>query len=246
AGATPERISDHWQAPVRTLTPTTYVSAGIFNLNAELCLGVLTTVVDTFSQDTPVNRTLMFIYQRRRWWVYSMNWNGVVSPTSYGPMISAPTAGLYGLSGQTAFVWGLLSGPGTNSLLQTFAGPATSAWVMRTKLWDGAAAFREKQGINVSMGGVWTSGFRTVSFTLDTENGVSTVQTLPVPPNAGSGYFLSVFRGLEGTTSGFTFPTIYGSQFIGITFTCPAGPPNTPFTIESIAMRGKQERNILA
>ena len=247
-GASPERISDRWQAVVRTIAQTSLVSAATFNLNNELCLGVLVTMTDTFSQVGPQQRVLVFIYQRRRWWVYSPSYFNAQSPTSYGPVVGIPNNGLTNLLNPppAMFLWGMQNSPNVCMLLQAFIAGATP-WVIRTKLWDGASAFREKQPINVALGVVYQSlaiGLPTFSFTVDTEHGASTSVALPGPGVNVPGYFLSVFKGLAETTTATPFG-VYGSQFIGLTFNGTPGNANNMLIVESVAMRGKQERNIL-
>lgn len=237
SGATPERVSDRWQAVVRTINFADVSSAGVFNLNNELCLGVTVKFVDSFAAEgTPVTRTCTFMLQRHRWWVHSTPYQ-----LNCGPVAAVPTGvtlpGLYLWVDQGGSI-GLarLFGTQAQGRRRTLIG--VSPWLLRTKLWDGAAAFREKQSINLSFAAIWTDPWASpgVSFTVDSELYNSPPVDLPDITHAGGyNYALQVYRGAGASQA-------WGSQFIGLTF---KGDGSNVNVVEGVAMRGKQERNML-
>jgi hypothetical protein len=226
AGATPERISDRWQAVVRTIDFKNVLSAGVFDLNNELCLGVMTQFVDKFSTESqPVTRTCAFIFQRHRWWLHSNSY-------LLGSMAAVPT----GIATAGLYAWVMQNGG--IGLVRLFGGTALVPWLMRTKLWDGAAAFREKQSINISLAAIWTDPLAPpgVQFEVDSELYNSPMVDLPpITHPGGYNYALQVYRGHGASQA-------WGSQFIGLTF---AGDGMNVKVIEGLALRGKQERNML-
>jgi hypothetical protein len=227
AGATPERVSDRWQAVVRTLDFATLMSAGVFDLNNELCLGVTVQFLDKFSTEAaPRTRTCTFVFQRHRWWVHSTTYQ-----YSSGTMAAIPT----GVTTAGLYQWVTNGGI---ALLRIFGGQSFQPWLMRTKLWDGAAAFREKQSINVALAAIWTDPIipTGVTFEIDSELYNSPAVEFPVITHPGGyNYALQVFRGAGASQA-------WGSQFIGLTF---VGDGTNVNVLEGLALRGKQERNML-
>lgn len=259
AGATPERISERIQGAMRVADLTGYRnSAGLANINQELCLLLQVKLVgDTFSIPPgpgQYNRTVQFIYQRHRWWVYSTTFGNNLAQ---GPISGLPNfTGSFGAytivqSGGAGHL-ALLNLPNGSTGGASTSTPYNVGWQLRTKLWDGGRAFTEKQGINVGFSAQWYNGgpitATGVSFTIDTEFGSSSLLTLPnlsatffggsggSPPFGFPGaYALDVYRGAGAAQN-------WGSQFIGLSF---SGDGTVQNIIECIAMRGKQERNML-
>ncbi|MBA0084789.1 MAG: hypothetical protein HRJ53_07330, partial [Acidobacteria bacterium Pan2503] len=256
AGATPERISDRIQAVLRSanwpVAGVPWPSACVFTLNQELCLGLMIPILDTFSGQQP-SRSIVLIYQRHRWWVYKPYVQNAGSGQWLvpGPMAGATVAIQGGGSPSLGASWvGCWYVTATVAAFTTFFSAAPNApWVIRTKLWDGTKAFSEKQAVNVALGGVWTSPLSVatnVTFTVDSELQVSAPQTLPplTTKEVGAyGYALDVLYGVMAANQS------YGSQFIGLTFNGSQnvlGPTLAyPSPVSLLAMRGKQERNML-
>jgi hypothetical protein len=257
AGATPERISDRIQAVIRAagwpIAGVPWPSACVFQLNQELCLGLMVPIADSFSGQQP-SRSVVLIYQRHRWWVYKPYVPDAAGGNQWnipGPMAGATIAIQGGAAPSVGTSWvGCWYFNATVAAFTTFFLSAPNApWVIRTKLWDGAKAFSEKQGINVALGGVWSSPLSAstnVTFTVDSELQVSAPQTLPPLTALEVGaynYALDVLKGVMAANQG------YGSQFIGLTFNGSQnvlGPTRAyPSPVSIIAMRGKQERNML-
>lgn len=237
AGATPERISDRWQAVIRTVDFTRVTSAGTFPLNNELCLGVTMQFTDSFSTDgTPVIRNCTFVFQRRRWWVQATPYEAAC-----GPMASVPTGiaypGLYLWFNQGGAI-GLARLFGAQAQGHRIPGQNMLPWLIRTKLWDGAATFREKQSINLALAAIWSDPQAApgVTFTVDSEIYDSPQVDLPSIENAGGyNYALQVYRGAGAAQA-------WGSQFIGLSFYGNGANVNV---VSGLALRGKQERNML-
>ena len=251
AGATPERLSERIQGCLRAgfnfgggSPQSVRPSCGIANLNSELCLVLQFNLADTFSHpSTQTNRVLVFVYQRHRWWVASDQFGDAnLASTPVGPLSGTPPfAGNFG-------VWRLQS-PGTLptcNATSLFTG--NKHWQLRTKLWDGGKAFSEKQGINVAISGVWVTPGPAqstgVTFTVDSEL-QNTAPALSVPniPTLYTGqynYALQVIQGVMANAQA------YGGQYIGMTFfgALVLGTQQVS-VLECIAMRGKQERNML-
>lgn len=263
AGATPERISDHIQAVIRNtdmIGGHVRCSVALANINAELCLLLqLAVIPDTFSYTTafgPNNRSIIFIYQRKRWWCYSTTFGNNLQQ---GPITGTPnfasTWGAYSIVPTSSGHWATLALPNgtTGGATTSPLLPFNPNWQLRTKLWDGGAAFREKQAMNVGFQAKWYNGGPIVSpgvnFTIDSEFGSSAAFALPnlgaiffsgiapaTPFGFPGAYALDVYRGAGALQQQ------YGSQFIGLTFYGDAVNLNI---IEGIALRGKQERNML-
>lgn len=247
AGATPERISERIQACVRGIPliagggSAVRPSCGLDNLNNELCLVFQVTIADTFSHPTTQgNRVLVFIYQRRRWWVASDQFGNTLT-SNIGPLSgTAPFGGNFG-------AWRLQanSGQPTWNASPLFSG--NPIWQLRTKLWDGGRAFSEKEAINVAVGGVWnTPGpaqTTNVTVTIDSELFNSNAITVPNIPTVQVGQYKYALQVIETTMAQ---QQALGSQYIGLTFfgAFPGGNQQMK-VLEVIALRGKQERNML-
>jgi hypothetical protein len=247
AGATPERISERIQAVLRASDLLGFhvrPSSALANINSELCLLLqLAVIPDSFSQAAS-NRSIIFIYQRHRWWCLS---NTFGNNLAQGPISGTPNfTGSFGAWTvvTTSFGnWAALSLPHGQS--------APGPWQLRTKLWDGGASFREKQVLNVSMQAVWTTpGPITatgVAFTVDSE--LQTSSSIPIPniPTlfVGAPRSTGINNGLyalQVVKSVMAQAQAWGSQFIGLTF---IGDGTQVNVIEGLAMRGKQENNKL-
>lgn len=255
AGATPERLSERIQGCIRVADLTgsggagLRPSCGLATVNDELCLMLQVSLVpDCFSQGPLLNnRVVIFMYQRHRWWVHTTYFG---NQNNVGPITGSPVFQNYGSFGlvptgiSTWQLQRLLTPPGVSS---SPIGP----WQLRTKLWDGAAAFREKQGLNAAIQCVWVSPgplqATGVTFTVDSELKTSASITVPPVPTLFVGnqqstgtnngnYALQVVKGFGGATQA------WGSQYIGLTF---IGDGTQVNVIEGLALRGKQENNKL-
>jgi hypothetical protein len=266
AGATPDRISDRVQNVFRNpdwpaLGPP-WPSAGVFTINGELCLGVMMQILDNFQGFAPTSaggqaRFVIMVYQRHRWWVYkpyiSNASGGYLAGAIQGPMSGNTLQQSNNFTG----VWYIDSG-GHAAFGVLFSTAPGMPWILRTKLWDGAAAMREKQGINVALGAIWQYHTNTlttnVTFTVDSELQVSTAQAMPGFNQFTAGaynYDLDVLYGVMAPNQAGGGPGVQGqgSQYIGLTFNGAAllGGATGAYltTLSLVAMRGKQERNML-
>lgn len=251
AGATPERISERIQGCIRAAfgidgpTSATRPSCGLVNLNRELCLVLQLSIADTFSHPTtqvPSGRIVVFVYQRHRWWIATDQFGNAPGLYNPGPLSGgAAFAGNFG-------VWrlenNLPGSPATWNLAQLFTG--VQSWQLRTKLWDGGRAFTEKQAVNIAIGGVWkTPGpaqATNVTVTVDSELQNSTAITIPNIPTAQVGQYNYALQVVE---SSMAQTQTLGSQYIGLTFFGAFVITQQMQVLEVIALRGKQERNML-
>jgi len=257
AGATPEKISEKIQGVVNTIT-STQSTPGVFSnpvyagnvlVQSELCAAWQFQFTDSFSSFTPTTRTILALFFRGKWFAVSLEslvLNGTVSIPARGlGFIGTPIAGI-----QTLYCF---SG---NQLYQAFQNTALSNWILRTKLWDAGAPFREKQAINAASAFI-LQGASTLGVTMfvDTEYGsspgvsevfsqlqwinqsgqaVNWVNQLAQPVTwviSPMGYYLFVHAVESG-----------GSQYVGLTLT---GTGNNVTRIDLLGLRGKQDRNIL-
>lgn len=217
AGATPEKISEKISGIITAIQPTALIYGAEVLIQSELCLVMLFTFFDTFTQ-SGTERTLMALFFRGRWWVASAPTLGSLQAAfSISPTAPGTIPGI-----ATLYVWA------ANAMYRAFnsSSPITT-WLLKTKLWDGGAPMREKQSINAALAAEWNGIAGNVSITVDTELGSSTAT--PVEDNP-LGYNLAVQAANEG-----------GSQYLGLTIT-----GSTDVTqVRAIALRGKTERDML-
>jgi hypothetical protein len=96
AGATPEKISEKISGIITQIQPTALVYGAQVLVQSELCLVMLFTFFDVFTE-AGVERTLMALFFRGRWWVASLNTLGPVqaifsiSPTAVGTVPGVAT-----------------------------------------------------------------------------------------------------------------------------------------------------------
>ena len=258
AGATPERISERIQACIRAgginisnpVSGLPRPSVAIDNENQELCLALQFVVNDSFSdRTTQAQRVLVFIYQRHRWWVASDFEGDKPGLNMIGPIAGlsnwANNIGAYRLQTPNAS----LPNWSTSNL---FTGD--KHWQLRTKLWDGGKNFSEKQAVNASISAQWNNpgpGNATgVTFQIDSElHNTSPVLGVPNIPTLFTGQYpyntITPFA-TQTLQSVMATAQAYGSQYIGLTFFGVNVFGATPlFVLEGIALRGKQERNML-
>lgn len=217
AGATPEKVSEKISGIITQIQPTALVYGAEVLIQSELCLVMLFTFFDTFTE-AGTERTLMALFFRGRWWVASQPTLGAVQATfSISPTAPGTIPGI-----ATLYVWA------DNSMFRAFNPTSpTATWLIKTKLWDGGAPMREKQSINAALGANWNGVPGDVSITVDTELGSSAA--IPVENNP-LGYNLAVQAANEG-----------GSQYLGLTLTGSTDISR----ILAIALRGKTERDFL-
>ncbi|MBA0084030.1 MAG: hypothetical protein HRJ53_03455, partial [Acidobacteria bacterium Pan2503] len=251
AGATPERISERIQGCVRAGVinspgPIVRPSCGLVNLNDELCLAFQVNIGDTFSHPTTqAQRILVFIYQRHRWWVTSDQFGDAPGVTAVGPLAGTPPLGtIFGafrLQANTLPTW---------HQTQLFSG--NKHWQLRTKLWDGGKNFSEKQGLNVAISCQWVLGLvgparaTGITFTVDSElQNTNAPVAIPNVPTLFIGQFPQQFA-TQIVSDLMATNQAYGSQYIGLTFFGALVSGSMPMAVlECVAMRGKQERNML-
>lgn len=220
AGATPEKISEKISGIITQIQPNALVYGAQVLIQSELCLVMMFTFADIFTQGG-VSRTLMALFFRGRWWVASLPALG-----SIGAVFSiAPTSVGLVPGVATLYAW-----VGTSMYRVFNAASALTTWLIKTKLWDGGTPLREKQAINAAFGASWAGASSSgVTITVDTELGSSAALAVPL---SGSpiGYQLDPQQMNEG-----------GSQYLGLTF---AGGFNVR-QILVMALRGKTERDFL-
>jgi hypothetical protein len=216
AGATPEKVSEKITNLVNAvqLTGAFCVNGAQVLVRGELCAAFSVSFNDTFTR-TGAIRSILVLYFRGRWWVYSM----IESLNIYGVVSTILTTGAVA----TGFAWA------GNALYQILAGNL-SLWLLKTKLWDGGAPTREKQSINAAIGGTWAGLSPTgVTINVDTELGTQIAVKTPVEVEP-AGYQFAVTAANEG-----------GSQYLGLTVRGSAGMTQ----INMLALRGKTERDML-
>jgi hypothetical protein len=224
AGATPERISDKISQIV-----TAYNGSGVFGFSVqvqgEICAAMQLNISDTFTQGGTV-RPLITAYFRGRWWVSSFTNINPGSPVT--AITSIPVNGVY-----TAYGWRLEAHP---QLYQLFGG-VLSAWLVKSKFWDGGTPTREKQAINVAVGGLWPNGGVAgggITVNVDTELGTAPANLIDAPTAGSTGYNFKVTIGNEG-----------GSQYLGLTVAGASGTSQSLTRLDMLALRGKTERDKL-
>jgi hypothetical protein len=234
AGATPEKISEKVSGLIQNIQPSISLGEVIprvygcqVQVQGELCVAMLFNLFDIFSTAPagPITRTVMALFFRGRWWVASMSLTGTSNQMQ--AMVSIPSAGT-----PTLFVWI------GNQIFQPFyaASVNNAPWLIRTKLYDGGAPMREKQGINAAFGANYLgqSANTGVQIQVDTEETAAIATTnLPGPPTGIPGpYFLGICPANAG-----------GTQYLGLTVSSPA--QNNLTQIRLLALRGKTERDKL-
>jgi len=227
SGSTPERISEKIGGLVKQivvggvngLANATAIGCQIMVYN-ELCLAFLISFNDIFTLSGNQRPIIAFFF-RGKWFVASMAvGNSTYNPVSLNSVVVAGVPTGYFFSGA--------------SLYQAINGTTNYAsWIVKTKLWDGGAKFREKQAINVALAGVFTGVSQaSVSVNIDTElNSIGQGQLV----NTAAGYALDV----ELVNNG-------GSQYLGVSLSGNSSTNNTGMSrISAIALRGKTERDFL-
>jgi hypothetical protein len=240
SGATPEKMSEKISAIVAAIVPGTPIYGLAVAVNAELCAAFMVTITDTFTVSAPgIQRTLLVLYFRNRWFVASFGGYNLSG------FISVPVLGV-----QTAYFWA------NSKLYEAFAG-SPSAWIVKTRLWDAGSALREKQAINAAIAcnfeGQATSG---VQIYIDTEQGSELANggDLGFPQLTWVNASGTPFTWINGAGQAFSWeatPVGYylaqtvvqegGSQYLGMTVTGQSDVSN----INLLALRGKQDRDML-
>lgn len=220
AGATPEKISEKISGIIQNTFGGSQIYGGAVLVQGELCAAMQFLVKDIFTQAGTI-RPLIVLFFRGRWWTYSF---------PYTPGAGFGTTAMSSISNGGVMTLYTYRSNGTST--QIFTAFSTlgvlSSWLLKTKLWDGGSPIHEKQAINAGLAGTWVGNPATgVTINVDTELSTAVAQTLTVP---AAGYQFEVTIGNEG-----------GSQYLGLTV---AG--STDMTqINMLALRGKQERDIL-
>jgi hypothetical protein len=162
SGATPEKVSDKLDNFVAAINFGAKVFGMQIAVNNILCAAFLVTFADTFTTKTPVNRNILAVLFRGKWWFTSQ----MVDGGQVGAVFSLPVDGLL-----TAFGW---VGP---SLYQLMSATNANNWLLKTKLWDAEAPILDKQGILAGIG-VVLGGAETPSFSLYVDTEKSSVLTV--------------------------------------------------------------------
>ena len=227
AGATPEKISEKISQLIAL--PNTGQAFGFtVQVQGEICAGMQVSFVDNFTQ-VNVQRPILLLYFRGKWWfaTYPNPTPGLITTA----ITSIPINGV-----SIAFGWRANVPSEGAQLYELFSLGSLSAWLVKTKFWDGGSPTREKQSINAAVGGQWPSGALAggnITVNVDTELGTSVANAISGPPV--DGYNFQVTIGNEG-----------GSQYLGLTVAGAAGVGASPLTLlEMLALRGKTERDMM-
>ncbi len=234
-GATPEKVSAKITSILTALQFTSVPNAvygATVTVAGELCAAFMFVFSDTVSTvvASGTNRAIVGLFFRKRWWFYAFSTTGITITAGPPVMVSVGSAS----SGSVLYLGGMTTL--TNySVFQAFKiGATLAAWVLRTKLWDAGAAFHEKQALNAALGAQFSGlGSSGITFAVDTESANGTATSLAV--SATSGYQLPVQAAQGGSKS--------GAQYLGITW---KGDGTDTTQLQILALRGKQDRNILA
>lgn len=225
SGATPERISDNISGLIRAAYSESTGPYGVAYgatafVKGELCAAMQLTILDSFNHNPAIQRSVVALYFRGKWWVYSM------APTiTRNAMVSVFNAGLPQL-----FLWGGAVGTQPNPYVCFGANTGLSTFTIKTKLWDGNAPLREKQTLNAAIGASWTGALTSgVSGTVDTELASFNVTQFPVI-GSPTGYQLAV-QYVNGGGSQYTGLTLSGSTDVS--------------QINLIALKSKTDRDML-
>jgi hypothetical protein len=218
SGSTPEKISEKISGIIAAAVGT-QVYGGTVLVAGELCAVVQLVINDDFAQTATVTRPLFVLFFRGRWWVYSFPFTaGFYTTASF-------TYAAAGIATLAAFrCTGALT-----AYYRCFSPAVALPWLLRTKLWDAGAPLHEKQSMNAAIAGQFQGINPTgVIINVDTETATTPTRPIDVPSD---GYALEVTLSTEG-----------GSQYLGLTVT-----GSTDMTqIDLLALRGKQDRNMLA
>jgi hypothetical protein len=229
-GAAPEKLSEK----ITNIVGANYLAqqnlvgnlvyGGVLNFRQELCACFGFTLNDTVSQPG-VKRSIIAIYFRKRWWLYS---TGVTSPVNIAAPVISVVSPLTNLP--TLYTIGQVSGS-TWGVYQPLGGANYAAWQLKTKFWDAHAPFNIKQAINGVIGAVFTGQVASgITVTVDTELNSSAAVALPVQ-NSANAYQLIAQQVNEG-----------GGQYIGLTFN---GNGTDTSQLNILALRARQEGSLI-
>jgi hypothetical protein len=234
AGATPEKVSEKISGVIREMVTLAGTNQNIgpygclVNVNGELCYAMQFFFTDIITNVLPgVLRAIVALYFRQRWWFASFPYT--ISTSGNLGFVSLSINRVW-----TAYFWAQ-NAFNQPVLYPAFNGAAIGSWILKTKLWDGGGPLREKEAVNTALAAIFgTSTTPGIYFSVDTEGTSSANTTYPLPtafpPNQ---YDLSTSKAVQG-----------GSQYLGLTLAY-SGIGNTPTQLNLLALRGKQDRNML-
>jgi hypothetical protein len=225
SGASTEKVSEKISGLTRVAQPLS--QNGSFGcplyIQGELCAVMQFSVNDTVTTHAGV-RPIMTVFFRNRWWVLSANFSTTIG---FYP-VSAPSILVPG-DQYVMYFWGTVAN--VPNVYQAFVGASLSSWILKTKLWDGGAPFREKQALNAGVGGSWkglaSSG---VTVAVDSETASSTPVTFPLT-GSPNGYQRS---GPIEVQQG-------GGSYLGLTL---AGDGTDLSQLDILVLRGLTERDM--
>ena len=234
AGATPEPISSKITTLVNQIVPfvggsNQQVYGAQVQVQGELCAAFMVQFNDIFALGTPtapVQRVIMCLFFRSRWWVSSLQYFGQLNPQAMLSLTPAATqtGNSFYRGVATMYAW---VGP---TLYQMFnnTSAALAPALLKTKLWDAGAPLIDKQAVNAVIAGVQNGlGTSGVTLSVDNETASSGVTGNPLGVTTAQGYSITPSQANQG-----------GGFYLGLT----ALVTNGYSKINLLGLRGKAER----